>query len=120
MATYTSGRRIGACGEIRLDAAAKYSSEVERMREWREAEIKSGFWGRGRLSERRVGNGGFTYVRVCMYLPMQVLKAEAMASAGMQPCNVGSVGRSVLGAMAGFSMLIVGLSQRTYTKDPLS
>ena len=45
MGTYTPGRRIGACGEIRLDAEAKYSSEVERMRESREAEIKSGVMG---------------------------------------------------------------------------
>lgn len=44
---YTPGRRIGACGEMRLDAGAKYSSEVERMRELREAEIKSGFGGGG-------------------------------------------------------------------------
>ena len=44
---YTPGRWIGACGEIRLDAEAKYSSEVKRMRELREAEIKSSFGGEG-------------------------------------------------------------------------
>lgn len=58
---YTSGRRIGACGEIRLDAGAKYSSEVERMREWREAEARSGFGGEGLECGRSEGNfeGGF-------------------------------------------------------------
>lgn len=57
MATYLPGCWIGACGEIRLDAGAKYSSDVERMRELREAEIKSGFGG-GRLRVRGVEKGG--------------------------------------------------------------
>lgn len=47
VAIYTPGRWTGACGEMRLEAGAKYSSEVERMREWREADIKSSGGGRG-------------------------------------------------------------------------
>lgn len=40
----TPGREIGARGLRRLDAGAKNSSEVERMREEREAEIRSIGW----------------------------------------------------------------------------
>lgn len=52
------------------------------------------------------GAGSCTYVFVCMYLPMQVLKVGAMASAGMQSIDVeGSVASFISGGKAGFSII---------------
>lgn len=51
------------------------------------------------------------YVYVYKYSPMQVLKVGAMASAGMQSLDVGSVARFVPGEF-GFSMLIFWLLRR--------
>lgn len=41
MGTKTPGRRMGGFGSVRLEAGANHSSEVARMEEWREEEMRS-------------------------------------------------------------------------------
>lgn len=57
------------------------------------------------------GRGAVVHVcmcKVCMYLPMQVLKVEVMASAGMQSSDIeGSVARFISGGKAAFSMTLM-------------
>ena len=83
----TPGRWMGGSGLSRLDAGAKNSSEKERMREERGAEIRS-----VGMEISQYGTRVLTWVREAEE-PMQVeLKVEFMRSVGMESAIAGDWG----------------------------